>query len=156
VTATTLRRRAVEPADADVLFAIFAATREEELALVPWSAEEKKAFLRMQFDAQERHYRAAYPSASFELVFEGNTVVGRLYVDRGPEAVHVIDIAVLPEHRGRGIGTALLEEVVAAGRPVRLHVDRFSRARRLYERLGFREVEDRGVYVLLERAPLLS
>ncbi|HEX6939117.1 MAG TPA: GNAT family N-acetyltransferase, partial [Longimicrobiales bacterium] len=67
------------------------------------------------------------------------------------------DIALLPEHRGRGIGTALLEALIAeadaAGKPVSIHVEQYNPARRLYARLGFREVEDLGVYVFMERPP---
>jgi ribosomal protein S18 acetylase RimI-like enzyme len=145
VTSLALRRRAAEPGDAAALFAIFASTRPAEVAALP------EELMRMQFDAQERHYRAAHPDATFGVVLEGDTVVGRLYIDDGPGAVHVIDVALLPEHRGRGIGTALLEELIKGDKPVTLHVERFNRARSLYERLGFREVEGRGVYVLLER-----
>jgi ribosomal protein S18 acetylase RimI-like enzyme len=141
-----LRRRAAEPGDAAALFGIFASTRPAEVAALP------EALMRMQFEAQDQQYRAAYPDAAFDLVLEGETIVGRLYVDSAPERLHVIDIAILPEHRGRGIGTALLEELFAAGKPVSLHVERSNRARTLYERLGFREVEDRGLYLLLERA----
>ena len=59
-----------------------------------------------------------------------------------------MDIALLPEYRGRGIGTALLEELLveadATGRRVTIHVERFNPARRLYERLGFVEAGDPG------------
>jgi ribosomal protein S18 acetylase RimI-like enzyme len=79
---------------------------------------------------------------------------GRLYVARWPEELRVIDIALLPEYRRRGIGTALLrallEEAGASGRPVRIHVERFNPALAVYEKLGFRLLEDRGVYLFLE------
>jgi len=60
----------------------------------------------------------------------------------------------LPDHRGAGIGGAilrsLLAEAAAAGKPVRIHVERLNPARRLYERLGFLPVADKGVYVMME------
>jgi ribosomal protein S18 acetylase RimI-like enzyme len=75
-------------------------------------------------------------------------------VARWPEELRVVDIALLPEFRRRGIGTgllrALLEEEAGRGLPVRIHVERFSPALALYERLGFRLLEDRGVYLFLE------
>ena len=58
------------------------------------------------------------------------------------------------EHCTRGIGTTLLHglqsEAAAAGKPLRLHVERFNPALRLYERLGFQQIEDRGVYLFME------
>jgi GNAT superfamily N-acetyltransferase len=150
--APTLRPAADD--EAELVFAIYASTREEELAQVVWGQADKEAFLRMQFAAQDSYYRQTFPEASYDLIVAGSEILGRLYVNAGPEAVLVIDLALLPQHRGRGIGTMLLERVLseagAAGKPVRIHVERFNPARRLYERLGFRVIEDQGVYLLME------
>ncbi|MFW6077993.1 MAG: GNAT family N-acetyltransferase [Gemmatimonadota bacterium] len=152
-----LALRDATPDDRELLYRVYASTRREELAAVPWSGEQKDAFLRMQFDAQDRHYREHYADAAFHVVERHGEPVGRLYVARWPDEIRIVDIALLPEHRGRGIGTALLEallaEADAAGSGVSIHVERFNRARRLYERLGFAEVEDRGVYLLMKRPP---
>lgn len=82
---------------------------------------------------------------------------GRLYVHRGDAEIRIVDIALLPEHRGGGIGTALLEELLAeadtSGKSVTIHVERQNRALRFYERLGFSVAEDKGVYLFLERQP---
>jgi ribosomal protein S18 acetylase RimI-like enzyme len=149
--------RPAGPADAEVLYRIYASTREEELAVVPWDAAQKEAFLRMQFTAQDTHYHANFPQASYDLIMAGEQVLGRLYLDRGQTAWNVIDIALLPDHRGKGIGSRLMTEVLAeAGaqnKPVEIHVERFNPARRLYDRLGFRQVADQGVYLLLEWKP---
>jgi ribosomal protein S18 acetylase RimI-like enzyme len=149
--------RPAGPDDAELLYRIYASTREDELAVVPWDALAKEAFLRMQLAAQDTHYRAAFPDASYDLIVSGADVLGRLYVDRGETAWQVIDLSLLPRHRGKGIGTRLLTDVLAsagaASKPVRMHVERFNSARRLYGRLGFREIADKGVYLLLERQP---
>jgi ribosomal protein S18 acetylase RimI-like enzyme len=149
--------RPAGPGDAEVLYRIYASTREEELAVVPWDAAAKEAFLRMQFTAQDTDYHANYPRASYDLIVGGGEVLGRLYLDRGETAWLVIDIALLPEHRGRDIGTRLLAEVLAeagaADKPVRIYVERFNPAQNLYRRLGFRPVADQGVYLLLEWTP---
>jgi ribosomal protein S18 acetylase RimI-like enzyme len=124
---------------------------------VPWGDAEKESFLRMQFEAQRRHYTRYYPAATHDVVLVDGEPAGRLYVDRGEDEICIVDIALLPEYRGLGIGTALLTpllgEADAAGKTVSIHVERANRARRLYDRLGFVEVADQGVYALLERPP---
>jgi GNAT superfamily N-acetyltransferase len=152
--------RPATPGDAELLYRIYASTREEELAVVPWNASAKEAFLRMQYAAQDSYYHATFPAASYDLIVggadrgDGEEVLGRLFVDRSSEPWLVIDIALLPEHRGKGIGTLLLHQVLAeaaeAGKPVRIYVERFNPAQRLYARLGFRQIADEGVYLQLE------
>lgn len=154
----SLSLRPIRPDDEEFLYRLYASTRTEELAAVPWSAELKEAFLRMQFAAQHRYYRENYTASSFDVVLVGGEPAGRLYVARWPEELRVIDVALLPEYRRRGIGTALLarvrEEAAGRGLPVRIHVERANPALALYDRLGFRVVADRGVYLFLEwRAP---
>jgi ribosomal protein S18 acetylase RimI-like enzyme len=111
----------------------------------------------MQFAAQDRYYHDQMPDASYQVVLVDGDPTGRLYVDRREDEISVVDIALLPEHRGRGLGTKLMLDVLAeadaAGKRVTIHVERFNRALSLYERLGFVQVEEQGVYLLLERAP---
>jgi ribosomal protein S18 acetylase RimI-like enzyme len=124
---------------------------------VPWDDAAKEAFLRMQFSAQDRWYHEQTPDASYQVVLVDGEPAGRLYVDRRADEIRIVDISLLPEYRGRGIGSALLGDVLAeadaARKRVSIHVERFNRALGLYERLGFAQVEDQGVYLLLERAP---
>ena len=122
---------------------------------MPWSDAEKAAFLEMQFDAQDRWYRVQYPQATFDVVVVDGEPAGRLYVNRGEAEVRIVDIALLPDHRGRGIGGSLLRtllaEADAGGKSVTIHVERLNPALRLYESLGFSVAEDKGVYLFLER-----
>ncbi|HKP03562.1 MAG TPA: GNAT family N-acetyltransferase [Chthoniobacterales bacterium] len=145
--------RPITPGDDSFLARLYASTRAEELAVTGWSEEQKAMFCRMQFNAQTADYQRNYPDASFQIIERGGVAAGRLLVRRSDEAVHVIDIALLPEHRGAGIGTKLLkelqEEATAAGKPLTIHVERFNPAMRLYQRLGFRQIEDKGVYLLM-------
>jgi len=124
---------------------------------VPWDDAQKDAFLRSQFDAQDAWWRENYAEASFDVVVVDGAPAGRLYVHRGPSEIRIVDIALLPEHRGDGIGTELLEGLIAEadaiGKSVTIHVERMNPALRLYERLGFQLAEDKGVYLFLERAP---
>jgi GNAT superfamily N-acetyltransferase len=149
--------RPIEPGDAPFLCRVYASTREEELRPVPWSAAEKDAFLRQQFQAQHAYYQEHYDATRFEVILRDGRPIGRLYVARWKDEIRIVDIALLPEHRGAGIGTAILQdllaEAAAAGKPVRIHVERLNPARRLYERLGFVPIEDKGVYYLMEWQP---
>ena len=146
--------RAAEPADEPLLCAVYASTRAEELALTDWSEERKAEFCQQQFAAQDAHYRQHYPSAQYSIIERDGVAAGRLFVDRWEKEIRIMDIALLPEHRGAGIGTRLLrelqEEARAAGRALSIHVEKFNPALRLYERLGFRAIEDKGVYLLME------
>ena len=152
-----VRLRPAEPLDAELLFRVYASTRSDELSVVPWDAAQKEAFLRAQFEAQDRWFREHYAAASFDVVLVGGEPCGRFYVYRGECEVRIVDIALLPEHRGDGVGTSLLRDLLdeadAAGKRVTIHVERFNPALRLYERLGFAVAKDKGVYLLLERLP---
>ncbi|MGH9361299.1 MAG: GNAT family N-acetyltransferase [Thermoanaerobaculia bacterium] len=156
--AAGLSLRPVREDDRELLYRVYAGTREEELALVTdWTEEAKERFLRQQFTAQDAYYRENYPGAEWSVVLRDGEPVGRLYVHRRPAEIRLMDIALLPEHRGGGLGSALLEELLAearaAGKPLTIHVEVYNPALRLYERLGFRKKEDKGVYWLMEWTP---
>ena len=149
--------RPIEPFDQAFLFDVYASTREDELAPLDWTDAQKVAFLRMQFDAQHRYYQEQYDAACFDVLLKGETAVGRLYVDRRADEHRIIDIALLTAHRNKGLGGAvmadLLDEAAKASKPVTIHVERFNPAMRLYQRLGFVPIEDQGVYELMEWRP---
>lgn len=154
IPATALPRavsfRPATAADRDFLLRVYTATRTDELAAVPWPPAEKEAFLRQQFETQDCAYHEDYPAEAFQIILIGGTPAGRLYLDRTPEELHLIDIALLPEHRGHGLGTALLQAIIAEAqvlaRPIRLYVEHFNPALRLYQRLGFTMIEEHGPY----------
>jgi ribosomal protein S18 acetylase RimI-like enzyme len=108
----------------------------------------------MQFAAQDADYRRNYPDAQYSIIEVQGVPAGRLYVDRCSKEIRIIDIALLPEHQRTGIGTKLLralqDEARAAGKTLTIHVEKFNPALRLYQRLGFRQIEDKGVYLFLE------
>jgi ribosomal protein S18 acetylase RimI-like enzyme len=146
--------RPIGAADAAFLLGLYASTREQELAATGWDDRQKAAFVRMQFDAQHAHYQAHYAGAAFDVIVVDGEPAGRLSVGRDEDEIRIVDIALLPEYCNRGIGTTLLRglqsEAAAAGKPLRIHVERFNPALRLYERLGFRQIEDRGIYLFME------
>ena len=149
--------RPIETGDMDFLRALYAGTRESELAPLPWPVEQKQAFLRQQFELQHRHYHLAHAEAEFLLILDDGEPIGRIYLERSVAQWSLIDIALIAVRRSKGIGTALLAQLLSEARAtcskVDLHVETFNPARRLYERFGFRLAEHRGVYDFLVWSP---
>jgi GNAT superfamily N-acetyltransferase len=157
MTGADVALRPLRDDEDDFAARVYASTRQEELEPLPWTAEQKAAFLAQQFAAQSAHYAKHYGDASWDVIVVDGRRAGRLIVHRGESEVNVVDIALLPEFRARGVGTMLLRaifaEADAAGLPVTVHAEHMNPARQLYQRLGFVPVEDLGVYLKLERRP---
>lgn len=153
----TLRLRPASSSDEPFLRSVYASTRAQELAQVPWPAEQKVAFCEMQFKAQDTHYRDNFPESQFLIIEHNGIPAGRLYVDRREKELHILDIALLPDHQRAGIGTFLLrqlmEEASASSKFVSIYVEKFNPALNLYQRLGFVHISDLGVYNLMEWRP---
>jgi len=149
-----IRLRAVTPADEAFLLSVYACTRAEEMKLVPWTAEQKEAFVKMQYAAQKQHYAAMHPAARHDIILVGETAVGRLYVDASAEELHILDITVLPEYRGRGTGETLLrrlmDEAGASRKAITIYVESFNPSLRLFERLDFQKEREEGFQLLMK------
>lgn len=153
----TIALQPVQPADEPFLLAVYAASRSQEMAMVPWDEAQKVAFLHMQFRAQQQHYLLHHPGADHRIIHCGGEPVGRLWLDRQAHRMHILDITVLPEHRNRGIGSTVLQSLMAesdkAPLPLTIHVENFNPSRRLFQRLGFADKAETGFHVLMERRP---
>lgn len=149
-----IRYRPATAEDISFLRHVYGTTREEEMLRVPWTEKEKADFLDMQFAAQKQHYETYYPLCEFLVIEMEQQRIGRLYIDRGETDIEIVDIALLPDLRGRGIGRMLLEEILeegrATGKKVGIYVEHYNPARHLYDRLGFRHVDTNGVYHKME------
>ena len=157
-----VRLRDIAAADLPFLCALYASTRMDEVNQVDWSQEQKTAFLEQQFQAQHQHYQQHFAAAEFLLIEQRTDKdgqsqwqpIGRLYLDERSDEIRLIDIALMTDHRNRGLGTNILQQLfeIAGSRDlaVRIHVEKNNPAYRLYQRLGFRMLEDKGVYDLLE------
>jgi len=143
--------------DLPFLMQVFASTRADELALVPWAPDQKRAFLVHQFGAQRRHYRTFYPDASFGVLERNGSGIGRLYLDERQTRVHILDIALIPESRGGGIGTAILSAIQdyarIRGKGVDIFVERINPAKSLYDRMGFKVVREEEIYLEMDWSP---
>ncbi|NHZ96321.1 GNAT family N-acetyltransferase [Massilia sp. CCM 8734] len=146
--------RPIRAADHAFLRSVYAAARAQQIALSGWDVATADAYVRMQFDAQNGFYRKRYPAGHFDLVLDGDIAVGRLYVAREAQRIHVIDLAMLPAYRNRGAGSALLaalqREAGARGAAVTTHVELNNRSISLYQRFGFREISSAGFHRLME------
>ncbi len=150
-----LSLRPAESADEAFLETVYADTRRDELAIFNWSREQENAFFKMQFQMQTRAYRMQFPGAINYIVEFDTTPVGRLIVEHGEREIKLIDISLLAEFRNRGAGTFLLEklkaEAAAGGKILFLRVLKTNvSAKRFYERLGFKTVENADLYFAME------
>jgi len=154
----TLRDSTIE--DEPFLREVYACTREQELAMTPWNDEQRAAFLRFQFDAQDAYYHEQYPDAGYQIVLKDGDSVGRLYIARKPSEIKILDLTVLPSHRNKGIGSQLMSEILSeaniAGKRVLIWVEQSSPAQELFKRLGFAKIEDNGYQELLEWSPQVA
>jgi len=149
--------RPIRSEDDGFLYEVYASTRLDELAPLGWSNVHRETFLRMQFRAQHQSYLAQFPTADFQIILWQERPIGQLYIERRPEEIHGIDIALLPAYRQAGIGTAILQGLLAEAtrrhKPFRIHVEKFNCAQHLYARLGFTTLADDGVYLFMEWRP---
>jgi ribosomal protein S18 acetylase RimI-like enzyme len=149
--------RPEQPQDEGFLFELYASTRQEELEAWGWPPEMRSTFLTMQFKASQG-YHSVFPDAEFQIVLLNGTNAGRLVLHRTPDELHLVDIALLPQYRNAGIGSALLKRIFgeAAGtnKPIRVKVLRGNRAERFYQKLGFKKTGETELHNDMEwRAP---
>jgi ribosomal protein S18 acetylase RimI-like enzyme len=141
--------RPIASEDTEFLYMVYAQTRAEELAVVDWTEQQKDAFLRAQFNAQHEAYQETYRGGDFLVILRNSQPIGRLYVARWAREIRIVDIALLPQHRNAGIGSAILTDILAEaarrGKRAGIHVEMFNPALALYERLGFRKLREHGV-----------
>lgn len=151
------RRRPAEACDRPFLLQVYASTRYDVAALLDWSEAQKAEFIAMQFAAQDHYYHEQFPACEFSVIEVDGEAIGRLYLDRRDDEFRIVDIALLPQYRRRGIGSNLLREILteahARGLPVRIHVEFDNPALQLYERFGFRILGQVGIYHFMESRP---
>jgi len=152
IKAVTLRTAAAD--DEEFLIRVYASTREEELALTPWDEAQRDAFVRMQFSAQQSHYKTHYPEAKQAVILLGGEPAGRIYLARLENEIKILDITIMPAQRNLGVGTSILRdlmaEAAAAQKPLRIYVESYNPSGRLFERLGFVKTGESGYSDLME------
>jgi GNAT superfamily N-acetyltransferase len=150
--------RPIAAGDMDFLCSLYASTRTQELAATGWPEAAQRQFLAQQFDFQHRYYQEHHADAEFLLLLRHDRPIGRLYWRARPAQATLIDVSLLPDQRGQGLGSALLQDLTARadrqGQDIDLHVEPANPARRLYERFAFTAVDVHGVYLHMRRTPL--
>jgi ribosomal protein S18 acetylase RimI-like enzyme len=152
----SVRLRPVAPEDEAFLYKVYAGVRGEELDAMGWDKAQQEFFLKMQLRMRDQSYLMYYPQLDDQIILFRNEQVGRLMVSRTDEAIRLVDIALLPEHRGAGIGTFLIkdlfDEADETNRPIRLQVEKTNpQALSLYERLGFSVTSENQTHFQMER-----
>jgi len=146
--------RPICDADQEFLFEVFCSAQAEKFELLDLPPDQQEQLLRMQYQAQRRAYLSEFPDADFDVVLIDEVPAGNLYAQRGPDRFVLIDITLLPEYRNSGVGADLVRQLIArasaAGKALNAHVSKENPAWRLWQRLGFRQVGDDGVYLTIE------
>ncbi|HVG22431.1 MAG TPA: GNAT family N-acetyltransferase [Blastocatellia bacterium] len=149
--------RPATPDDEPFLFELYRWAHSEELPVGHLEADQQELLFRMQFFAQQQTYGAQFPQSEDNIILLDGRPVGRFLVERTANEFRGIDLALLPEYRGRGIGTLILKDVLAeaeaTGKPFRFHVAKTNRAAHLYERLGMYKTGESGMHFSMEWDP---
>lgn len=136
---------------------LYRTTREHELNQTNWNEKQKESFIEFQFNAQYSHYSSSYDNIDFKIILLNNVSVGRLYLWETENQIRIVDISLLPESTGKGIGSKILNSLIQQseqlGKKLNIHVEYYNPALRLYERLGFEKTDDTGMYFFMERYP---
>ena len=156
-SANSISVRPVTADDEELLLEIYKSSRGDDLRGLGWDEDRINEFLAMQYEAQQLFDESEYKRANGEIVLLAGKPAGRLIVDRREHEIRCIDVALLPEHRNKGIGAFLIrklqEEASRENKPLRLQVIRFSRAVNLFERSGFLRTSETGTHFQMEWTP---
>jgi ribosomal protein S18 acetylase RimI-like enzyme len=150
--------RPVTADDKEFLISVYAGTRAQELAQVQWEEGQKDAFIRWQFEMQQKEYPTRFPDARYDVILVDDVPAGRIWIGVDDKQIRLLDIAVMAQFQNRGVGTTLLrrlmDEATQANKPLRHMVFVLNdNAHRFYERLGFTTIEDLGGYKHMEWVP---
>ncbi len=158
-TAENCRRTTCSAKDAAFLCSLYISTREEEVQSWGWPSQQAQDFLRMQWMLQRHAYQAQYPNANDLLIVRDGNSVGRCLIDENATRIHLIDLAILPEYRGRGIGSLILQDLQRQasehGVPLELSVSLDNPAQALYRRFGFTETARTQTHLAMQWQPVL-
>ena len=139
--------RQARPGDRDTLYRIRREAMRPYVEQV-WGWDE---------ELQERRFCESYDHTETQVVIVDGLAVGLLRVSESESALFIDQVEIVPDYQGRGIGTALINDLLARGRPVELRLMKVNAdAGRLYERLGFRVISDNEKHYHMRAEPARS
>lgn len=149
-----LEKLAVCPHHEAFLYELYVSTRVDEVTAWGWDESTRENFLQMQWNAQSRHFASEYPNVEHYVIRHNGQLVGRQMTSSTDEEILLIDIAILPQYRNQGIGTALIVELQELAKQTRkrlhLSVLTTSAAVSLYQRLGFVTDKENELYYFMK------
>jgi len=149
--------RAETPDDAAFLERLFTSLHTGEMAALGLPPEMIAALARQQYANHREQLRGQFPDADRWIIVQAGSDVGRVCVNRGADEHHLVEIVLVPETRGRGIGGAMLraiqDDARAARRDLTLRVQHGNPALQLYVRLGFVVEWDDGPSAFMRWSP---
>ena len=146
-----LSLRIADFADEAFLQDLFFDVRHAEFAIAGLPSEQLKLLLAMQYAAQKQSYKWTFPTAKEAIIVFDGKKIGRLLITRDGQKIHLIDIAILSETRGKGIGSFVLNKLKSEASAISLRVFKTNfGAKKFYERHGFTIARDDGKYIEME------
>ena len=147
----------VEDKDQQFIEMVYRSTREKELSLTGWPEDQKQRFIIMQSMAQLTEYKNKYKAATYRVILYKKRPAGRLYLSESNHEIRIIDITLLPEFQGKGIGSKILADIIKTAKQknkkITLHVNHGNRAIKLYESLGFKKISATNIQEYMECDP---
>ncbi|MEK6409224.1 MAG: GNAT family N-acetyltransferase [Acidobacteriota bacterium] len=152
--AIAVTRRPAVCEDEAFLYELYCSTRSHDLGTAELELQQLGPILRMQFLGQRQQYAVDFPDADHQIILLNGEPVGRSIVERTAEQILIVDLAILSQHTGAGIGTMVVKELQHeardAAKPLRITVEKSHPALGHWERMGFKKIEETQINFFLE------
>jgi len=154
----TLQPEALAPEADSLAYRLFAVDKLAEFAAIGLPQPQAEELVQMQWRGRTLTYANQYPGAEdWTISLEDGTPIGRYLLQKTPQGLRMVDFAILPDWRGQGIGTQVLQKLIhstsTSGAVFSLRVEKNNRALYLYKRLGFAIVSDDEISFEMEWKP---
>jgi ribosomal protein S18 acetylase RimI-like enzyme len=145
----------IEPKDNEFLLRVFKESRPDLNLINDISEEQRESIILEQFKMEKQQLEQIYPNAEFSIIKLNEEPIGRIYIYYGETTNRIVEIGLLEDYRGLGIGQRLMTTVIGNAtkmkKNVRLQVAWFNqRAYKFYERIGFKVIENQEVFFEME------
>lgn len=137
--------------DEEFLKELFFDVRRNEFEQVGLPIEQIKLLLSMQYAAQKQSYEWNFPNAEHNIIELADHKVGRLIIVRREETIHLVDVSILQNFRGHGLGSFILQKLKSEAEKIFLSVFKTNNAAlKLYRRHEFKVINENEMYFEME------